>query len=158
MPVTAGHVPGLTSGLRRVRTDPRRFHSGRWFVLAEGVLVSAFGIAGLVSAALHPHAGPTGAPVLGLTSTPAAPQNIASATNPKPPPAGAALAPESATHAIPPEMNESSGSNAENPTPVTYSAPRTTGGLRLRGGVVAVAVLAAVVGVVVWLRLHDHDG
>jgi hypothetical protein len=71
MPVTAGHVPGLTSGLRRVPTDPGRFRSGRWFLLAEGALVSAFGGAGLVSAALHPHAGPTGAPVLGLASTPA---------------------------------------------------------------------------------------
>jgi uncharacterized membrane-anchored protein len=71
MPVTAGHVPGLTSGLRRVRTDPRRFHSGRWLLLAEGVLVSAFGFAGLVSAVLNPHAGPTGVPVLGLSSTPA---------------------------------------------------------------------------------------
>ncbi len=70
MPVTAGPVPGLTSGLRRVPIDPGRFHSGRWFLLAEGVLVSAFGIAGLVSAALHPHAGPTGVPVLGLASTP----------------------------------------------------------------------------------------
>lgn len=70
MPVTAGHVPGMTSGLRRVPMDPGRFHSGRWFVLVEGALVSAFGIAGLVSAALHPHAGPTGAPVLGLTATP----------------------------------------------------------------------------------------
>jgi hypothetical protein len=69
MPVTAGHVPGLTSGLRRIRTDPERFRSGRWFLLAEGALVSAFGIAGLVSAALHPHAGPTGAPVLGLATT-----------------------------------------------------------------------------------------
>lgn len=71
MPVTAGHVPGLTSGLRRVPTDPVRFRNGRWFLLAEGVLVSAFGIAGLVSAALHPHAGPTGAPVLGLATAPA---------------------------------------------------------------------------------------
>lgn len=71
MPVTAGPVPGATSGLRRVPMDPGRFHSGRWMLLAEGVLVSAFGIAGLVSAALHPHAGPTGAPVLGLASTPA---------------------------------------------------------------------------------------
>lgn len=70
MPVTAGHVPGMTSGLRRVPMDPGRFHSGRWFVLLEGALVSAFGIAGLVSAALHPHAGPTGTPVLGLTATP----------------------------------------------------------------------------------------
>ena len=71
MPVTAGHVPGLTSGLRRIRTDPDRFRSGRWFLLAEGALVSAFGVAGLVSAALHPNAGPTGAPILGLASTPA---------------------------------------------------------------------------------------
>lgn len=70
MPVTAGHVPGVTSGLRRVPTDPGRFHSGRWFLLVEGALVSLFGIAGLVSAALHPHAGPTGAPVFGLTATP----------------------------------------------------------------------------------------
>ncbi|SPM30404.1 DUF4383 domain-containing protein [Mycobacterium terramassiliense] len=70
MPITAGHVPGLTSGLRRVPMDPGRFHSGRWFLLVEGALVSVFGIAGLVSAALHPHAGPTGAPVLGLTATP----------------------------------------------------------------------------------------
>ncbi|OBI82297.1 hypothetical protein A9X00_07940 [Mycobacterium sp. 1245805.9] len=51
--------------------DPGRFHSGRWFLLIEGALVSAFGIAGLISAALHPHAGPTGAPVLGLMTTPA---------------------------------------------------------------------------------------
>ncbi|OBF57858.1 hypothetical protein A5787_24410 [Mycobacterium sp. 852002-50816_SCH5313054-b] len=50
--------------------DPGRFHSGRWFLLVEGALVSLFGIAGLVSGALHPHAGPTGAPVLGLTATP----------------------------------------------------------------------------------------
>ncbi len=71
MPVTTGRVPGATSGLRRISMDPGRFRNGRWFLLAEGVLVSAFGIAGLVSAALHPHAGPTGVPVLGLVSTPA---------------------------------------------------------------------------------------
>ena len=69
MPVTAGHVPGVTSGLRRIPMDPGRFHSGRWFLLAEGLLVSAFGVAGLISAALHPRAGPTGAPVLGLAIT-----------------------------------------------------------------------------------------
>ncbi|OBA84387.1 hypothetical protein A9W99_00460 [Mycobacterium sp. 1164966.3] len=51
--------------------DPRRFRSGRWFLLAEGVLVSAFASAGLVAGALHPHADPTGTPVLGLASTPA---------------------------------------------------------------------------------------
>jgi hypothetical protein len=39
MPVTAGHVPGLTSGLRRVPADPGRFHSGRWFLLVEGASV-----------------------------------------------------------------------------------------------------------------------
>lgn len=70
MPVTAGPVPGVTSGLRMVNMDPKRFRSGRWFLLAEGLLVSVFGIAGLVSATLHPHAGPTGARVLGLASTP----------------------------------------------------------------------------------------
>ncbi len=69
MPVTAGPVPGVTSDLRRVRMDPGRFRSGRWMLLTEGLLVSAFGIGGLVSAALHPNAGPTGAPILGLTST-----------------------------------------------------------------------------------------
>lgn len=71
MPVTAGPVPGSTSGLHRVPMDPGRFRSGRWLVLVEGLLVCAFGIAGLVSARLHPHAGTTGAPVLGLSSTPA---------------------------------------------------------------------------------------
>lgn len=71
MPVTAGPVPGLTSGLRRAPMNPGRFRSGRWLLLGEGVLVSAFGVAGLVSATLHPHAGPTGAPVLGLASAPA---------------------------------------------------------------------------------------
>lgn len=71
MPVTAGPVPGLTSDLHRVPMDPGRFHSGRWWLLAEGLLVSAYGVVGLISAALHPHAGRTGAPVFGLTSTPA---------------------------------------------------------------------------------------
>jgi hypothetical protein len=71
MPVTAGHVPGMTTGLRRVPMDPGRFHSGRWFLLAEGVLVSLLGIAGLLFAALHPHAENTRAPVSGLVSTPA---------------------------------------------------------------------------------------
>jgi Domain of unknown function (DUF4383) len=69
MPVTGGHVPGVTSGLRRIPMDPRRYRSGRWLLLAEGVLVSAFGIAGLISAALQPHEGPTGAPVLGFEMT-----------------------------------------------------------------------------------------
>ena len=70
MPVTAGHVPGMTSGLRRVPMDPGRFHSGRWFLLAEGVLVSVFGVVGLVFAALHPHAENSRALVSGLASTP----------------------------------------------------------------------------------------
>ena len=70
MPVTAGPVPGLTQDLHRVPMDPGRFHSGRWFLFAEGVLVSAWGIAGLVAATQHPHAGATGVTVLGLTTTP----------------------------------------------------------------------------------------
>jgi hypothetical protein len=71
MPVTAGPVPGMTDGLRRVPADPKRFRSGRWFLLAEGVLVSVFGIAGLISAALRPHVENTRAPVSGMASTPA---------------------------------------------------------------------------------------
>ncbi|WP_156686841.1 DUF4383 domain-containing protein [Mycobacterium sp. Marseille-P9652] len=71
MPITAGPVPGATSGLRMVRLDPGHFRTGRWLLLAEGVAVSAFGVAGLVSAVLHPHAGRAGAPVLGMASTPA---------------------------------------------------------------------------------------
>lgn len=70
MPVTTSPVRGVTTDLRRAPMDPGRFRSGRWLVLMEGLLVGAFGVAGLVSAAQHPHAGPTGAPVLGLATTP----------------------------------------------------------------------------------------
>lgn len=49
--------------------DPGRFHSGRWMLLAQGVLVCALGIGGLIADMLHPHAGPTGARFLGLAST-----------------------------------------------------------------------------------------
>jgi hypothetical protein len=267
--------------------DPRRFHSGRWFLLAEGLLVSAFGIAGLVSAMLHPHAGPTGAPVLGLASAPAhsgmllafgvvaiaavgnrraavtvtalsavaytmllfvssvatartmptplgfhaadillhgvlavvnlallmwlipdelgdeawvprrrrgrgrdgrqsrpsdavtesavASSAMVSATRPESPPAAAA--PDSGAQANPAqhpaartqpsqpdsrralleqstnqEAKEPSAPNVENSTPVKRFAARATDALLSRGGVVAVAVLAAVVGTVVWIR------
>ncbi len=71
MPVTTSPVRGVTSDLRRAPMDPGRFRSGRWLVLVEGLVVGAFGVAGLVSAAQHPDAGPTGAPVLGLATTPA---------------------------------------------------------------------------------------
>ncbi len=70
MPVTAGPVPGLTQDLHRVPMDPGRFHSGRWLLFTEGALVSAWGIAGLVVAAQHPHAGAAGTTLLGMATTP----------------------------------------------------------------------------------------
>lgn len=69
-PVTRGPMESLTSGLRLVSRKPSHFRSGRWFLLADGVLLIALGVAGYVSAAAHPHAPPTGAPVLGLALTP----------------------------------------------------------------------------------------
>jgi hypothetical protein len=41
MPVTGGHVPGLTSRLRRIPMDPGRFHSGRWFLPVEDIAGAA---------------------------------------------------------------------------------------------------------------------
>lgn len=223
MPITAGHVPGLTSGWRRVPMDPGRFHSGRWFVFTEGAPVSAFGIAGLASAALHPHAGPTGAPVLGLTSTAAhsgllpafGVVAIAAVGNRRAAVAVTALSAVGYTmllffssvatarrvptpmgfHAadilrhgvlavvnlallmwlIPDELGDEawaprrrrgrardrrppstpkkpSAHKVENSTDEKHLAGRATNAVRSRGGVVAVAVLAVIVGVVLWLR------
>ncbi|WP_406813627.1 DUF4383 domain-containing protein [Mycobacterium sp. M23085] len=59
-----------TSGLRLVSRKPSHFRSGRWYLLADGVLLIGLGVAGFVSAAFHPHAPPTGAPVLWLALTP----------------------------------------------------------------------------------------
>jgi hypothetical protein len=61
-PATKGRVPGLTSGLQRVSLNPSHFRSGRWLVLAEGVVLSTLGIAGIVSSTAHPG----GARTLGL--------------------------------------------------------------------------------------------
>lgn len=69
-PITRGPMGNLTSGLRLVSRKPSHFRSGRWFLLADGVLLVALGVAGFVSAALHPDAPPTGAPVLWLALTP----------------------------------------------------------------------------------------
>ena len=69
-PVTQGPVGRLTSGLRLVSRNPGHFRQGRWFLLAEGVLLIALGIAGFFSAATHPDAPPAGAPVLVLALTP----------------------------------------------------------------------------------------
>ena len=70
-PASLGLVPGATSGLRRISLNPAHFRSGRWLLLAEGLLVGALGGAGLVSAGVHTGAGRAGVPVLGLTLTPA---------------------------------------------------------------------------------------
>ena len=69
-PVTEGPFGRLTSGLRLVSRDGPHFRTGRWFVLAEGVVLVVLGVWGFVSAASHPGAGPTGAPVLILALTP----------------------------------------------------------------------------------------
>ena len=69
-PVTQGPMGRLTSGLRLVSRNPSHFRNGRWFLLADGVLLIALGTAGFVSAATHPNAPPTGAPVLVLALTP----------------------------------------------------------------------------------------
>jgi hypothetical protein len=68
-PATKGPVPGLTSQLHRVSLNPSHYRSGRWFLLAQGAVVSALGVAGILSSAAHPHAPATGAPVLGLALT-----------------------------------------------------------------------------------------
>ena len=70
-PVSRGPVPDATSGLRRVSLNPAHFRSGRWLLLAEGLLVGALGGAGLVSAGVHSGPRPAGVPVPGLTLTPA---------------------------------------------------------------------------------------
>jgi len=69
-PVTQGPMGRLTSGLRLVSRNPSHFRNGRWFLLAEGVLLVALGTAGFICAATHPDAPPTGAPVLVLALTP----------------------------------------------------------------------------------------
>ncbi|OBA71585.1 hypothetical protein A5641_02545 [Mycobacterium sp. 1554424.7] len=225
--------------------------------MAEGALVSGFGGAGLLSAALYPHAGPTGAPVLGLASTPAhsglllafglvaiaavgnrraavtvtalsavaylmllffssvatarrmptpmgfhaadillhgvlAAVNLAllmwlipdelgdeawaprwrgrdrrqpTASQPAAtgtPPAAASRAPDAGTHPSPPQpavVEQSSNPEAsepsieaENSTPVKHSAARVTDQALPRRVLLAVAVLAAVIGIVIWLR------
>jgi hypothetical protein len=70
-PLTEGPFGRLTSGLRQISRNPSHFHTGRWFLLAEGVLLIALGVVGFVSAATHPAAGPAGAPELMLALTPA---------------------------------------------------------------------------------------
>ena len=69
-PTTRGPVPGLTSGLRQVSLNPWHFRTGRWFLLTDGVVLCVLGVAGFVSAAIHPVFGPAGAPVLVLALTP----------------------------------------------------------------------------------------
>ena len=70
MPITRSSFGRLTSGLRLVSRSSSHFHTGRRFLLAEGVLLIALGVAGFVSAATHSNTPPTGAPVLMLALTP----------------------------------------------------------------------------------------
>ena len=66
---TKGPVPGRASDLRRVSLNPSHYRSGRWFVLAEGVVVGALGIAGILTSAALPHSPAIGAAVVGLALT-----------------------------------------------------------------------------------------
>ncbi len=69
-PITRSSFGRLTSGMRQVSRNPGHFHTGRWCLLGEGVLLIALGVAGFVSTTTHPDAGPAGAPVLVLALTP----------------------------------------------------------------------------------------
>lgn len=69
-PDVRGPLPPATSDLRRVSRNPQNFHTGRWFLLAQGLVLCALGITGFISAATHPEAGAFGAPVLMLALTP----------------------------------------------------------------------------------------
>jgi hypothetical protein len=69
-PTTKSAFEGADSPLRPVSLDPSHFRSGRWFLLAEGVVLVAVGAGGLIAAARHPGAGRAGAPLLGLALTP----------------------------------------------------------------------------------------
>ena len=69
-PVTRSTHGHSTSGLRQVTRNPEHFRLGRWYLLAEGVLLIALGIAGFASDATHPEAARAGAPVLVLAMTP----------------------------------------------------------------------------------------
>jgi hypothetical protein len=69
--VSRGPVPDATSGLRRTSLNPTHFRTGRWLLLAEGLLAGALGGAGLVSAGLRSGSGPASVPVPGLALTPA---------------------------------------------------------------------------------------
>ncbi|CAN5661964.1 hypothetical protein BH09ACT8_BH09ACT8_14920 [soil metagenome] len=69
-PIIRGPFGRRTSGLRLESRDPGHFRTGRRFLLAEGLLLIALGIAGFVSAANRPNSPPTGAPVMVLALTP----------------------------------------------------------------------------------------
>ena len=69
-PIIRGPFGRRTSWLRLESRNPSHFRSGRWFLLAEGVLLITLSAAGFISAATHPDSPPTGAPVLVLALTP----------------------------------------------------------------------------------------
>lgn len=69
-PTTRGPFGRFTAGMHLVSRGPSHFDSGRRYLVAEGLLSIAVGIAGFVSVAMHPGFPPTGATVLFLTLTP----------------------------------------------------------------------------------------
>ena len=65
-PTTKSPYDGSDAPLRPVSLNPAHYRSGRWFLLAEGLVLLILGGYGLIAAAMHPVAGPTGVPVLGV--------------------------------------------------------------------------------------------
>lgn len=65
-----GRESPLTDDLGSASRNPAHFRSARRFLMAEGLVLIALGIAGMISSALHADVGPDGAPVLFLYFTP----------------------------------------------------------------------------------------
>ena len=71
-PVTKSPYNGANSPLRPVNLSPSRYHSGRWFLLAEALLVAGLGVYGLLAEVITPDFTARGVAVaLRVASTPA---------------------------------------------------------------------------------------
>jgi hypothetical protein len=69
-PTTKSPFWGKESALRPVSRSPWHFRTGRVVLLAEGAVLTALGVWGLIAAVVYPGADPAGAPVLVLALTP----------------------------------------------------------------------------------------
>jgi len=70
-PTTRSPYDSSDVPLRPVSDNPAHYRSGRWLLLAEGILLMILGGYGLIAAGMHPHAWqPTGVAVLVLHLAP----------------------------------------------------------------------------------------